>query len=180
MSFVIGPILNIYPLFLINIFYENQTGLGYIYRHLFLFLSWAFVTSCLTYVYSKIIWEHYNISYKKKLHALFHVGMFFACCIPYIEAGSILNDLHIWISIVCICGYITEWATLLFHPLFITDSTFNKRLLGILLIFIISAFPFFAYGSVISLGELLYSILQPIYFYSWISSMEAAKSEKCI
>lgn len=170
-TFILTPILNIFPIFLINIFTENQTGLGYLYDHLFLFLAWALNTTLLTYFYSKEIWDSYQLPYHKKIHAFLHIGMFIACCIPYSKSPSILNDFHIWISILCISGYIYEWLTLIFHPLFTIHLSFRKKLIGLLIIFGISAFPFLRFGSVISLGELLYATLQPFYFYFWITKI---------
>lgn len=175
LTFIATPILNIYPVFLINIFTENQTGLGYLYSHLFLFLLWAANTCFLTYYYSKTIWEAYLLSYSKKIHALLHIGMFLACCIPYSKVPSILNDFHIWLSIFCISGYIYEWVYFLFQPIFTVNLLFRNKLIGLLCIFGISTFPFLSFGSVISLGELLYASLQPFYFYYWIHCIEKNK-----
>lgn len=59
-------------------------------------------------LYSKKIWEKYNVNYNKKNHTLICLGMILSCSIPYNDI-TLLKDLHVWLSILFVAWFILEW-----------------------------------------------------------------------
>lgn len=106
----INLILNIFPFFMIDIFYDNMSYIGNELHHPIYLLLWSMSSALGFYFLSLKIWKKTSIPMPTKFHTVFCLGMVLSCLIPYSAEGFvILNDLHVWIAIICVAGFIGEW-----------------------------------------------------------------------
>lgn len=167
---IVNLLLNLYPFFIIHVSYENQSHIGNALHQPIYLILWAISSAYGFYYYSKILWEHYHIPYHKKIHLILCGGLVLSCIIPYSnDLFFLINDLHVWIAVLCTVGVSLEWLRILFHPILNFDSFFRKFYFLLLLFFSISAMLFFIYGSVNSLCEITFSFFVNLILGIWIS-----------
>lgn len=159
-AFVINPLINL-PVFLwIDPAYDNLSYIGNaLGRPWYLFL-WA-VSSCLgMYFFARSIWKKYRIAWNTAFHRLICCGMPFSCIIPYSDSlPGIINDLHVWIAVVCVGLYIFEWIRTMFDPVFTTLGSYHTLCILLLAVFAASFLCMSAAGHVNALCEVSFSVL---------------------
>lgn len=152
---ILNPILNLYPFFQIDIFYDNQSHIGNALHQPLYLLLWAASSAAGFWYLSIQIWKNKHYPFSMSLHSLLCTGMFISCIIPYVKEGPVwLNDLHVWIAILCVGGFIAEWCKVFWYRSLY--SFFEKSLL---LIFIFCAFLLLAPGHITSSAEISFSFL---------------------
>lgn len=158
---LINPLLNLYPFLCIDVFYDNQSHIGNaLHHHLYLWI-WA-ISSALGFLYlSLIIWKKRNYSVSILIHSLLCVGMFVSCIIPYAQTVKTwINDLHIWLAITCVGGFIGEWLYYFYQR---GLQTLYEKLLVIAFIF--CTFLLLAPGHITSSTEISFSFLVNVVLY---------------
>lgn len=173
-SYVIQTLLNIYPFFIINVFYDNQSAIGNEYGHYLYLLAWSASSAIGFYYYSKNIWNFYHIPYSLLLHRLICLCMFISCVIPYNSDNFfVINDLHIWIAILSVFLFILEWLKALTTDIYFVNSEFKKNLHIIIVLFSICAVILFSLGHVTSIAEITFSWIINLYLAIWTIKKES-------
>lgn len=157
-GFLINPLMNLPVFFLIDPTYDNLSYIGTTLHHPFYLMWWAVSSATGLYFLSLKIWKTEKIDYKKNLHLLFCLGMVISCLIPYSpKKAGFINDLHVWMAIVCVTGFIFEWIKTIFSLSYYQKS--YRLLLNLLLIwFAICFLEITRAGSINGLSEVLFSI----------------------
>ena len=162
-TYVIQIILNCIPIFLINIFYDNQTYIGYQLHHQLYLILWSLSTIIGLYIYSKIIWEYYQIEYHKMLHSFSCLLMILGAATPYTEM-TVLKDLHVWLCILGVLIFLFEWVKNM--PIHLNkNSTLFFINIGLSIMFT------FMFGHVTSFCEIYFSLTTNILLHHWEYSL---------
>lgn len=163
---VLNPILNILPWFWIDIFYDNQSHIGNAMHHpLYLFL-WAISSAWGFYKMSILYWQKRKFSYVSILHRFLCIGMPVSCLIPYqLQNAGWLNDLHIWLAIGCVGGFIVEWLYYFYKQMLLIS--YEKILV---LVFVFCTFLLFVPGHITSAAQTSFSLLVNITLYQLVFS----------
>ena len=161
-AYGIQIILNLIPCFIVNIFYDNQTYIGNQLHHpLYLFL-WTVSTVFGLYTYSKKIWEKYAIDYHAILHLVLCIGMIFSSSIPY-AYFTILKDLHVWLSIFFVAGFLVEWFY--YMPIHLNKNSIQFfSNIGLSLLFT------FMFGHITGFCEIYFSLTTNMLLLHWLYS----------
>ena len=154
-AFIINPLLNLYPLMWLNIFHDNMTYAANTLHHPFYVILWAFSTALGCYYYSKRIWQAPFFKFQNIIHALLCAGMVITPFIPYSLTLPVqINDLHIWLGMVSVGGFIAEWF---FYFILYGLPAFWDRIFLYTLIFCVTLA--FLPGSITASAQLSFSLL---------------------
>lgn len=165
---IINPLLNILPFFWIVVSYDNQSYIGNQLGHTIYLVLWAISSALGFYFYSKHIWNKYRIYYHKHLHKIICLAMCISCIIPYSDTLAFwINDLHVWIAVAAVFLFILEWIRAYFDPACYVDTSLQKHLQYLFLLFSICTLVLFGLGHVTSLSEILFSTLINLYLGIW-------------
>ncbi len=156
-GFVFNPLINLPVFFWIDVSYENLSYIGTTLHHPLYLVLWAISSVFGLYFFSTAIWSAHSIPYRRWLHALFCIGMILSCLIPYsADMPGWINDLHVWIAIVCVSGFIFSWLkTILYSWL---SSSFWILYKALLIIFALGFLAICFAGSINGLSEIIFSI----------------------
>lgn len=158
--FFIQALLNLYPIFTIDIFYDNQTYIGYqLHQPLYLWF-WSFSSVFGFYTYSKAIWTAYNIRYSKNIHVLSILCMLLGTVIPYTQ-NIILMDLHVWLCVIGVVLFLYEW----FHNI---PIQLNKNSTLFFINIGLSLFFTFIFGHITSFCEIYFSFTTNLLLFFWL------------
>lgn len=157
-GFLINPLINLPVFFLIDPTYDNLSYIGTTLHHPFYLLLWGTSSALGFYFLSIKIWQMEKINYKKQLHLLLCLGMVISCLIPYSpQETGLVNDLHVWIAILCVTGFLFEWIQTIFSPSYY--QSYYHFLLKLLLVWFALCFlEITRSGSINGLSEVLFSI----------------------
>ena len=158
--FFIQILLNIYPFFVIDIFYDNQTYIGNQLHHPLYLLFWTLSSVFGFYFYSKKIWEFYQIPYSFKLHTISSLCMLTGTIIPY-NTNSIFNDLHVWLCILGVVLFLVEWFR--YIPIHL-----NKNSIHFFINIGLSLFFTLVFGHITSFCEIYFSFTTNLLLYLWL------------
>lgn len=158
--FFIQTILNIYPFFIIDIFYDNQTYIGYQLHKPFYLWLWSLSTVFGLYTYSKMIWSKYKVHFSVLVHNFSCLCMILGTIIPY-QTHTILMDLHVWICILGVVLFLYEW----FHNI---PIHLNKNSILFFINIGLSLFFTLIFGHVTSFCEIYFSFTTNLLLYRWI------------
>ena len=161
-TFLINPLLNFFSLILINIWYDNFTYIANTLHLRFYVFLWACSTLYGFLWYAMTIWDAYDIAYHKKRHVLSCFGMLMCVFIPYFPSYPFwINDLHVWLFIVCFGITIYDWL----HALPILLVVNRKWSLALGTTFIICLLTYTGIGHMTAFTESLASITLNIVLY---------------
>lgn len=166
-AYVINPFLNFLPFFWVDIFYDNQTYIGNTLHKPIYLIMWGISSSIGFYIYSKKIWNHYNIHFHPFMHILSCLGMCISCVIPYSNLlPGWVNDLHIWLAIASVTCFIFEW---LWHsiPQWKGGIDYQKNFKIFLYINLICLCITFAPGHITSICEITFSFFINFFLAKW-------------
>lgn len=158
--FFIQILLNLYPVFIIDIFYDNQTYIGNQMHQPFYLITWCLSTLFGFYFYSKNIWQAYDIQYSKWLHLISTFCMIVGTIIPY-NKNSILNDLHVWLCIIGVILFLYEWFR--YIPI-----KLNKNSILFFANIGLSLFFTFVFGHITSFCEIYFSFTTNLLLCRWL------------
>lgn len=169
----INLFLNILPLFMIDIFYDNMSYIGNELSHPVYLCLWALSSSSGFYFLSRKIWKESSFYIHKKIHIIICLGMVFSCLIPYSTYGNtFINDLHIWIAILCVSGFIGEW---IWYFYFKKNLTFWEK--ALLLVFGLCLLLLCIPGHITASVEITFSALVQVVLYQLAFSHKHATIE---
>ncbi len=166
-AWILNPLLNLFPIFWIDIFYDNQTYIGNTLDHPLYLILWSFSSALGFYFYSKKIWDSSHVPYPKKTFFFLCLGMCLSCWIPYSnQLPTWINDFHVWMAIICVSGFIYLWIRpFFFHSLFYMMH--QKQLHILYMIFFLCLCSMIAPGHITSLCEILFSFGVNAYLAYW-------------
>lgn len=173
-SVLVQTLLNVYPFFIIDVFYDNQSAIGNEFGKYIYLLMWSFSSAIGFYMYSKKIWDLYQIPYNLLYHRILCLCMFVSCVIPYNPNNFfVINDLHIWIAIVSVFLFIVEWLKLIRTKTYFISIEFKKYLNILIGLFCLCALVLFSLGHVTSIAEISFSWLVNLYLAYWTIKKES-------
>ena len=89
-----------------------------------------------------------------------------SCLIPYqLQNAGWLNDLHIWLAIGCVGGFIVEWLYYFYKQMLLIS--YEKILV---LVFVFCTFLLFMPGHITSAAQTSFSLLVNITLYQLVFS----------
>ena len=153
-AFLLNPLLNLIPLFWMDIFHDNMTYAANTLHHPFYVMLWGLSGALGCYFYSKKIWKSEFFPYQTRIHALLCIGMIITTMIPYSLSLPVwINDLHVWIGMISVGGFMAEWfyCYLLYGLRTLRDRLF-LFVLG--LVIVLAFLP----GSITAFAQMTFSV----------------------
>lgn len=154
-AFLLNPLLNLIPCFWMDIFHDNMTYASNTLHHPFYVMLWAVSGAFGCYFYSNKIWKSPFFSHQAVIHALLCTGMIITAMIPYsLLLPTWINDLHVWLGMVSVGGFMAEWFY--YFVLYGLHTRWDKCFLFVLGLVIVLAFlP----GSITAAAQITFSVL---------------------
>ena len=107
---ILNPLINLLPLYWIDIFYDNLSYIGNTLGHPVYLILWACLSAFGFYDLSLRCWQKTLFPYSKNLHRILCAGMVLSCMIPYAPQSAFwIQDLHVWIAILSVGAFVLEW-----------------------------------------------------------------------
>ena len=158
---ILNLCLNLYPFFVIDPFFDNQSHIGNQMGHPIYLILWAISSAWGFYYLSKVIWDKTNFPYPGFFHTLICILMVLSCIIPYsLDQSSWINDLHIWMAIASVTCFIMEW---LYY--FYWKGNLDRYERFLLFVFMFCAFLLLFPGHITSSAETAFSCLVNMVLY---------------
>ncbi len=154
-SCILNTFLNIYPLFLIDIFYDNQTYIGNSLGHPYYLFLWTCTTLYGMYFFSPKIWKEYST----KVHYISFALLFIGGLLPYQQEFFLFKNLHVWFITVGLCLYGYQWL----HFIYKRNNYYHL----LILLLMCCVFSIFFLGHVTSFCEILFSVGINWILYFW-------------
>ncbi|TGY66036.1 hypothetical protein [Dubosiella muris] len=158
-GWLLNPALNALVFFMIDPSYDNLSYIGNTLHHPLFLWIWAVSSVIGMYWFSKSIWNRYHISYQKFLHLFICAGMPLSCVVPY-DPGlpGWVNDIHVWLAIVCVCAFMLEWIVTFFQPVFTLSKAYRQLGFSLMTVFALSFLCLTSAGHVNALCEMAFSV----------------------